>query len=180
MRRPAIFTIALLLTACGSADEEPLAPSTNDIPVPAPSKPTFAPAPAFELDEVDARDLVATLGSPWTGKPVLDRESSDEFTGGFSDLLIFGGGSATIYTLPNGQVWQLQLRTGVGDRCGSSKPLARSYPIAMKSIAPDQQNVIPPAIAKALASTSLDRLDLDGLRVIASGDCVRQLTFKAT
>jgi hypothetical protein len=178
MKRILLFAIACSgLAACDHV--EPLdVPGEGGSPLPAAVAPPSAPS--FDMDEVDARDLIDSLGRPWSGKPVLDQESEDGFTGGYSDLLLFDGGSATIYTLPDGKVWRLRLTAGFGERCGEVEPLFRAYPTVASRLTGSSSAPPPDALGEILNADLNQVVDLEGAKVTASGKCVRTVTFSAT
>ena len=90
---------------------------------------------SFPINEVDARELAESLGPSWKEVMLMD-SSADSFSGGFSRMIIGKSGSSDIFTLANGQVWDLQLRSGIGDRCGSPANLDSELPRIIWTVAP--------------------------------------------
>lgn len=116
IRKLGCFLSFSLLSACqGEANQPTPMQNTGNASgiigsLAAPSRPYFS------LDEVDAEDLVGSMGAAWQ-TDVRPLENDDSLTGGRVKTLLFKRGSASLFILPNGKVWRLRINVGMGDTC---------------------------------------------------------------
>lgn len=118
-----LLASAALLTGC--SDGAPASvPDAGASPA-APVTSSREALPAFQLDEVDARDLVQASGQPWSAGKLQDAQP-DSFSGGYSRYVLGPNGSAAIYTRADGQVWRIKLTAGAEGACGKAEAVARA------------------------------------------------------
>ncbi|WP_066667001.1 MULTISPECIES: hypothetical protein [unclassified Sphingomonas] len=136
MRHLLILISAVALAGCSeAASEPPPVVATDEMPAEI----------GFELRLDGARSLIANLGAAYRD-PIDISVHDDGFSGGQMVHLLFRDRSASIGVLPDGRVWQLAVRAGIGDRCGKSQEI--------------QQAVVPMLLAVRLMPTSPQLADL--------------------
>ncbi len=176
--------VALMLgcVACTPQAPEPVTSrevSQNEIDAAGP--PEVQQRPSFALDDTAALDAIAKLGTPWSTQPFLDDARPDSLTGGYYHTLGNSGGSSDVFTLPNGRVWRVNLRVGVGERCGQPSQLEAAFSGLLAIVAPkaelDANTKV--KLAKALRTRTGEDADLVGVNVKMSGGCVAALSLTA-
>jgi len=171
--------VFLLVGACSAPAAEPIAAreiSQNDI-----DAVDAATRPAFALNEVQARDMLATLGAPWNDRPFADDTHTDSLTDGYIRTMLHRGGSTEVLTLPDAKVWRVELRTGAGERCGKAEILLAALPKVLAAAAPDA-TVDASTMAKlsaALKTKGGEEVDLGNAKVSVSGGCVSSMYVTA-
>ncbi|PKP93157.1 MAG: hypothetical protein CVT77_06400 [Alphaproteobacteria bacterium HGW-Alphaproteobacteria-16] len=167
------------LASCGPAPAE----GDQDQPVmnttAQPSAAALDARPSFPIDEVDARDLIDSLGAPWR-EPVADDTRADSFSGGYVRQMAFKGRSVGIYTLANAKVWNLQVRSGYGEQCGSGDDIAPHIARIYQAVRPGQSLDATQlaTLQRGLTIEAGERLDLEGVRIKTFGTCIKLLDVR--
>ncbi len=133
----------------------------------------------FPIDEVDARDLIDALGAPWRGG-LIDDARADGYSGGYSRMIRLPNGSVTIHTLADGRVWNLQLRSGMGDRCGRARDIAPHITRIYATLQPGKQvsGDALVALVAGLDAPGARQITVAGVRLSTLGDCIRSLDVR--
>lgn len=170
-----LLAFTLLLSACGRQEQPANIESvTSDMPAAVPI------SSAFDSNEVDARDLIDSLGAGWKGLTLMD-PTADGYTNGYHRELSGRDRTAAIFTLPDGRVWDLQLRSGVGGRCGTAASLIPLVEPVLHALAPKVSLTVEQhqQIVRGLRTKdSSEIVEIGNVRVGGSGGCVRQLDIR--
>ena len=164
--------IALSLAACDSAPNSDDATAVVNDAAPA--------RPAFAIGADAALAGVTALGEPWASAKRSD-PMQDAKTGGLVTVLTSDGGSAQVFSRPEGKVWQLRLTTGAPNDCGSSAPLIAALPKVVDMLKPGTKLSDADSLALGNGMTDLrpTTRDLDGMTATVVGGCTHWLTLKA-
>lgn len=170
------LTCACSLTATAPLREVP----ANEIDAAGTSE--ASARPSFDLDESSALRAIKDLGAPWSVAPLIDDTKPDSLTLGSSRSVINKLGSADVYTLPDGHVWRIVLRTGFGNRCGKRGILIAALPKLLSKVAPATgvDPLLMRKLSAALAADTIEEADLAGAKVNVSGSCIAALSVSAT
>lgn len=163
---------ALGSDASNQSDVTPVQVAADDRPIGARRR-------AFPIDEVDAQDLIDRLGAPWSGG-LLDDVRYDSHSGGYSRSIMSPKGSAHIHTLADGKVWNLQLRSGMGDRCGRSQDIAPHIDVIYAKLQPGKHlsRDVLATLAAGLDKPAAQQITIDGVRLSTVGNCIRSLDVR--
>jgi hypothetical protein len=158
----------------------------GDAPIDAATKPigertpTGADRASFPLDEVGAQALIDFLGPRWRDMTrFIDR--ADSFTGGHALGFVARDRSAAVHTFADGKVWNLQLRSGMGNRCGSAAMLEPLLGPVLRKLAPSSTLTAPQrsVLIDALKDRqSGDPVEIGEVRIAATGGCIVTLDVR--
>ena len=162
--------LALALAACDPA------PSGNDAA--AVANDTVPALPAFAVDSDTALAQIKALGEPWADAKRSD-PMRDAKTGGLVNVLTSDGGSAQVFSRPEGKVWQVRVTTGAPNNCGSSEPLIAAMPKLVGMLKPGLTLSDADTLALGNGMTDLrpTTRDLDGMKATVVGGCTHWLTL---
>lgn len=162
--------LALALAACDPA------PGGNDTT--AAANDTGPALPAFAVGSDTALSQIKALGEPWANAKQSD-PMRDAKTGGLVNVLTSDGGSAQVFSRPEGKVWQVRLTTGAPNNCGSSEPLIAAMPKVVAMLKPGLTLSDADSLALGNGMTDLrpTTRDLDGMKATVVGGCTHWLTL---
>lgn len=163
------LALAGLLAAC---DAQPAGDENVATATPTPS------GPAFNAKADAVTTGIRDLGRPWSEAKPSD-PMRDAKTGGNVAVLTSDGGSAQIFSRPDGNVWQVRLVTGAPNDCGSSAPLIAALPKVAALLKPGF--AFTPADQLALGNGMTDlrstTRSYDAMTVTVVGGCTHWLTI---
>jgi len=134
---------------------------------------------SFNLSQQEAVDLIEGLGSPWSGG-IWGDASFDSFSGGEMRSSSARTGSADVMTIASGQVWDVQLRSGMAGRCGPAVPIAKHLDSLIAAIDPaisltDSQRR---ELHAGLGSDTITKVELGNTSVTTVGGCIKQFDIR--
>lgn len=141
--------------------------------------------PAFNLDEVDAEDLLDEVRSngSFAGAPTFKSSRFDSFSGGHAISRSYRRGSVDIYTRPDGKVWRTALGLGWGDDCykGRPEPIIRAFVDAFAPDVPESDRVSAAAmLTRTAINDQLEKMTIGKIRFSGGGgECVDRLMATA-
>lgn len=188
-----IVTVVAIGVAAAMTLDRPNAPSTSNAggsgassqsalvaaPVAQDDRPIGARRQTFPVDEVDAQDLIDKVSAPWLG-PTFADVRADRHSGGYGRSITSASGSANIYTLADGQVWNLQLRSGTGRDCGRAKDIAPHIAEIYSALQPGRRlrSEALATLVAGLDSPTARHVTVDGVRISTVGECIRSLDIR--
>lgn len=101
--------------------------------------------------------------------------TDDSLSGGEALRQSYKNGMLDIYTMPDGEIWRINVTSGIGDRCGkqfSNKSIVQKV---VSTIAPDADPSVAEKLFAALKSESMDEAFAGSIRFTASGGCLQRL-----
>lgn len=168
------FTIPLvaLAIAMGGCNATP---SGNDAAVANDAAPAL---PAFAATTDTAIRTIRALGAPWADAKQSD-PMRDAKTGGLVHVMTSDGGSAQVFSRPEGKVWKLRLTSGAPNNCGTSAVLIAALPKLTSMLKPGA------TLTEADIHTLGDGMTglrpttrtVDGIEATVVGGCTQWLTL---
>lgn len=173
-----IVAAALLLPACGSetvADtaqaDAPSGLNANEAPDSVAEKPSVR-LPGSEYDL--RKPLLDLAHLEDDGLPFERRE--DGFTGGEAVSGQYEKGILNFFTMPDGGLWKVQLRSGYGVKCGTALSSPDAVEGFVRLVAPSvDAAAIAPQLLAALRNKAIEQVHVGSLRFTAAGNCVQSL-----
>ena len=175
--RSFLWIAVLALTGCEAA---PVATSAQaDAPFALNSTVPEA-ASRLSLTPENAMEQLVTLAK-LQGDVIFESRRQDSLSGGEIISRTYGNGTAQVYTMPDGQLWQARVMAGWGDLCG--KQLTNDATIAQfvstfSPGAPVSDGKFVATLTAALKEKRIEHASYDGTQFSASGGCVSSLNVK--
>ena len=126
--------------------------------------------------------MIHAAGKLWSGTPTI-LESADNYVDGRQKTLMFDGGSAMIYILPDGKVWQIKLVAGKAVSCGSidnSTAIVSAMAAAISpEMNPDDVKKLAEDVSQHLSSgNGYKDIIVDGVKWKPINDCLQTLMVR--
>ena len=105
---------------------------------------------------------------------------SDGLTGGSSRHFSAPDRSISYFALPDGKVWNIQLRSGMGERCGRPEPLIAGYRALIRTVAPTAEITSGQRteFERGFSTPTGAKIEIGKIRITSMGDCIRAFDIR--